>query len=192
MEQNLSSQTLLEYTPIDISANREGVEAILTTIGNEPVELRGQAPLTFLLPFFVKLKDIAQEITYRPLPDGPAFLIFSTIDEEQYVRPYDVSLPQKWSNEEMENLENERLKDSAVECAYDLASHWQEARNRLPQSPLKSFLEVLYTIAPQKKAVTLKGICPVLPSLIALHWFCIGAESIFYQESQAAQKERIY
>jgi len=192
-EQHLKVQTLLTYTPVELSvhaANKKATDGLLARIANEPVELRGQAPLIFALSLFNQLKNIAQEITYRPPRSDVAFVIFSIVEEEAFMRPFDVRFPCEWSEEELEDFENERRQDTTSEIVYDLDYTWQD--NGFFEDTLKSFLKNLYIVAPQKQIVILKGVCPALPALMVFQWFSMGSQKIFYQENEAARKDLVF
>lgn len=94
-----TAETLVEYhilnlQEISVGATQENavniVERVVAEVGNVPVELRGKAPLFFVFPLFVRLKDVASEIIARESETASAVVLFTLLDPKKWTRPMNV------------------------------------------------------------------------------------------------------
>ena len=154
-------------------------EDIGRSIGNEPVELRGETDLRIAMSIFLVLRNRAKEIIYRPSSGVPATVVFSRLDEAVMVRPYGVTVPARWSDVELDVLEKKWRKDEAGTLTVRLDEWWESAQSAA--DPPKAFLAILTGCSPKKKEVTLRGVIPILPALMALDWFLLGGSHITYE-----------
>lgn len=168
------SEMLLTYKVIDLDAvsgsltsefaRKQVLHNIVEHCSNEPLEIRGQAPLVFVYELFEELKEIATEIIYRPHQNEDAYILFSTLGEEDGIHPSQVkSHLVEWSEEEIQTILSEYKKDRTITEIFE-GQEWLK-------TGLKEFLLHLYQVNPEKKSVEVRGNLPVLLFVHILSWF---------------------
>ncbi len=191
--QSLKTTALIEYKIINLTsepaflvtdqAKRVAqIDQLLQGITNEPVELRGKSGLFFVFTLFLKLKNVASEITYRPAADEPATVIYSILDESQYIRPYDVSPAPTWTEPDLKIFKKDQDQDKTKIVGVSLSDWWQTAQESSQPDPLAAFLDILYRYSPHKREVKISQNCPLLPALMVLNWFVLDADAIRYED----------
>lgn len=176
--EQLLQYKVLPFPEVEFPDFDEWTNGLIRSIGNEPVELLGAAPLTVVFRVFLKLRDRATEITYRAEKDARAFVVFSLYDSERYIRTWDVIYPARWDDAELDAFEREQAKDTSERAEIPLDEWWTEASGT--EDPLRDFLSRLYAISPAKKEISFHGSAPVLPALLALNWFAGASARITY------------
>ncbi|OGH84967.1 MAG: hypothetical protein A2493_01730 [Candidatus Magasanikbacteria bacterium RIFOXYC12_FULL_33_11] len=193
MPKKLYSKTLLEYKLFQLSPfsslekkaslkSLSKMDQLIDTFGNEPIELCGIAPLFFVFPLFLSLRQVTTELIYRTKLDESAIVIFSLLDEGKYIRPYNVGHPIQWTPDELKKFNKFQKKDTQKELAFNLSEMWQQSVDASPQNVLKYFLTILYSLSPSKDRVILQGLCPIGPALLTLNWFMLDSNSILYED----------
>jgi hypothetical protein len=190
MDMNLSAEEYISYRVVDLPTGdpespvfdawiKAVAEDIGRSIGNEPIELRGEADLRIAMSIFLALRNRAKEIIYRPSAGVPASVVFSRLDTASVVRPRDVVAPARWTDAELDLLEKKWQADTAETFDIGLDEWWRQAQSA--DDPLKAFLALVNACSPKKKEVSLHGIAPILPALMALDWFLLGGSHITYE-----------
>lgn len=175
---------LIEYNVIDINAlYSTGSSAAQTQVENVCIELRGEAPLHYVLQLFLAVARTALELSYRAHETATATVIYSILDSEKFFRPYGTVL-KEWSANELDAFSKAQAQDTATELIFDITEHWSTAAASNADAQLQSFLKQLYLHSPRKQRVTLTGSAPVLPSLFALNWFRSLTTELYYHSEK--------
>lgn len=193
MKTNLTAEELLRYTIVRIPDKNPKSELfsawiqatgedIASRIGNEPVELRGEAHLEILFPIFVRVRKQAREIAYRRNDQSPATVVFSLFDESAIVRPKDVLLPIVWNKSELEAFEQEQRDDVNSSIDIPLDAWWRDAKGT--NEAERTLLSRLYAVNPEKERVNISGEAPAALALLVLNWFLMGGGEILYEGSE--------
>ncbi len=199
MEQQV--ETLISYQTVELDSVapsstddaviQRTVNEVVSNIHNVPIELRGEAPLFFVLALFKQLRSVAVEITYRRAQDQPAIVIYSNLGQE-YIRPEGViDLAVIWSEEDMGQFEKQWEEDTQSETEIDLDMVWQKSRienqvendEKNTQEQLLNFLHHVYSMNPNKQQVSLTGSASLTAALLASNWFLSGGTKDIQFES---------
>lgn len=172
----MQTQSIIEYNIIDLKRIPSP-----KNLPTQPVELKGGIKLKDVLLFFSSIRGFISEVIYRPKENEDAVLIYSTLNDEQYIRPHDVrENPTVWSKKDLANFDKAQAKDSAVFAEVDFFELGKVSGGFNE----KKFYNNLYKISPNKERVVLRGQCPILPALIAANWFLPFAKAIFYENTK--------
>lgn len=173
---NTQAQSIIEYNIIDLEKIPSS-----KSLAVQPVELKGEAKLKEVLLFFSSIRGFIPEVIYRPGKNHNAILIYSTLNDEQYLRPLGVKeSPEVWSEKELADFDKAQTKDKNVSLELDF-SKLGKINGDFSE---KKFYQNLYKISPDKARVVLRGQCPVLPALIAVNWFLPFAKTVFYKNTK--------
>ncbi len=172
----MKDETLREYHVLGLptilrtsTATIETIERLVSQIGNDAVELCGEAPAFFVLPLFARLRSVASEVLYRPKPEMRAVVVMSIANDG--IRPSDVIDPSDWWNEAELAAFETSWDTPAEEIDLVLDAWWNEAVSGDTGAPIRTFLRRLYASPPPVSVVRLLGDAPLLPSLLAAQWF---------------------
>ncbi len=154
MEQNQKQPELIEYQILNLP------DSNLDNFANQPVEIRGQAPLVLVTKIFSELRKICPEVIY------PNTIIVSPLNPDEYLYPRIIKLPVNWTEEELIELEKKQDQDQSQEIKLNLEELWT--------GDLKKYLQKVYSFQPEKEQVELQGEIPVLPVLLTVNWFKTG------------------
>lgn len=172
---------LTHYHIIELEEVRNlSVPHIVKKVGNEAVELSGNAPLPFVLELYEALRARVPEIVYRSNGDRERVVIFSTLDENTVSRPHAVKdCVVEWSDEEFEEMEHKREGHNEKRNIY---FSLETLTPRQEGEGTKEILRRLYVVSPYRDEVLLTGVCPILFALLAAEWFLMFAKSVRYEE----------
>lgn len=186
----LHAKTLIEYRAISLpalysqrlqSSQRmiSDINRMIEEVDGEPVELRESVPLTFFYPLFVRLRSVAVEITFRSKLGENALLLYSILQEEDLLRPFDVTDQSiHWPESAMKKFDQACKKDVQKRVRVDLEKIWQGGQKANDQ--MRTALSHIYTIAPTKERVDLSGETPIPFAAYVLEWFFPHAKEVYY------------
>ena len=172
------AEEIIEYISIDVDVvNDTSVKNFKPE--NLAYEIIGKKHPELVFILFSKLRNTATEIIYRESADSSGFLIFSTLRSPHYLRPSDVSVPVKWTKEEvLEIFKNQDQDKDNKELEIDFTSLWKKSGG------LKVFIETICSHFQKKEKVSFTGTCQIVGMLYAYDWFYFGSSRIFYNDNK--------
>ncbi|MBI2458929.1 MAG: hypothetical protein HYV53_00045 [Parcubacteria group bacterium] len=173
---NARTQSIIEYNVISLKR----IPA-LKSLTNQPIELSGETNLKDALLFFSSIRGFIPEVIYRSGKNQDAVLIYSTLNDEQYLRPLGIrESPIIWTKKDLDSFDKAQAKDKAVFAELDFFELGKVSGGFNE----KKFYQNLYKISPNKEKAVLRGQCLTLPALIAVNWFWPFAKSVFYENEK--------
>lgn len=182
MSETLQSQTLIEYQVIPLpfiepdlkhrpAELKQRLQILAEGVDNRPFELRGSAPLFFILPLFWKIRSIATEVVYRRNETSKGYVIFTVLDpDEDLIRPVSVS-------DELLSLNGSSFEgplsssgaSSGETGQIDLARLWDGLADTKGKRRMEAFLSQIEAVAEGHSAVQLRGDIPAVPALACIN-----------------------
>lgn len=183
----MAQDQLLSYTKVHLDrmpkfAVYEGgkhldyCRSIAQKIGNQPVELIGEASMHTAVLSFIAFFSFATEIIYRKNDQEMATVLFTLLDPA-FIRPSFVVPLHAWQNTIPEHVQEK--KENVV---IHLESFWKTAGEKQPQHQMVEFLKEIHSFSPVQQRVHIVGEIDILPTLMAIAWFAPHTKQLQYQD----------
>lgn len=138
------------------------------------IELRGKDLLS-LGRAFAFFRKFVQEIIHRETASSEAFIIFSTLEQENFLRAKDIIRPISWSEEKLEEFSKNQGQDVSLDLSLDLSDAFPKSEK------LEDSLSKIYSFNPKKNIISLSGEANPSAFLLLLNWLLTGpAKKISY------------
>ena len=183
----MKQKELIEYKKVDLA---DANSVYLADEYVQAIELFGHGDVFKLAEVFLFWKNKVREITYRFDAESKALVVFSLLEDEDYVRSIDVLQPIRWREDDLEVFLSHQRNDTeeiiVIDLSqYTLSQNTQDAHaDQSEKMSLIDFLRYLYAINPRKKRIELQGDTHPFLLLIILDWFCGHGGEIFYNNQR--------